>query len=75
MPRITITQEAHNAIRAASTAPGGFNSSGTRLLKRGRVSIEIGLETVQRLEGARMKPETISDTIIRILALQAGKPN
>lgn len=68
---ITISREAHQAIRAS--ARGGLDESGTVHRPDGRVDIKIDVETYMRVREIAFKGETVSDTIVRAVAAQAGK--
>jgi hypothetical protein len=75
MPRINITNEAMLAIRSASTAPGGFNQTANRR-SDGTWDVPLEEDTLDRLKSQQLPGETLSDTIIRGIALATGRrPN
>jgi hypothetical protein len=68
MPHVIITREAEDAIRACADAgfePAPANADGTR-------AVWLGDDTVAHIANAHLRGESLSDTIIRLLAL-AGR--
>lgn len=69
MPKIIITKDAANALRAQ--ARGQFRMDG-KILPDGTVEIPIAPETLVLLDAKRLAGESYSDCIIRICATQRG---
>ncbi len=67
--KLTITREAHNAIRAA--ARNEFHDT-SRENPDGTLTIRISMEVLKGLVEMRQEGETSSDTIIRLAATQGG---
>jgi hypothetical protein len=66
---LVLTQEAVAVIRGA--AHGEFRQTGHRLTD-GTWSVPFRQETVDRIKARQLLGETISDTLIRIMALACG---
>lgn len=71
MPIIRISDAVHRAIRAASTAPGGFEAQGVRR-SDGDWDVPITQDTLDRINKYRLEGESISDTILRGATLAAS---
>lgn len=70
MPYVTITREADRALESASDTPAGLNRSRSRSLPDGRTEIWLGAETLSRLLAIKHPQESLSDTIIRLVAFE-----
>jgi hypothetical protein len=69
MPQVIITDECHQALLKASTLP--FLATGK---KRANGDWQIPLEwcTIERLRRYQLQGESLSDTILRIVASHKG---
>lgn len=69
MPKINITAEAEQVIRANAELP--FKSTGTQR-PDGTWDIPLADNTLERLRAAQLAGESISDTIIRVCGTKGG---
>lgn len=69
MPRVIVTPEAAALIRAAAELP--YRDTSTKL-PNGQISIPIDADTLEALKKHQLPGESLSDTIIRGLAVMRG---
>lgn len=76
MPLLSITPQAHAAVRAATLAGRDFrDNSRPDPANPGMLLVPVGDDTAERLQKLRLLGETVSDTLIRLLALHGRRPN
>lgn len=76
MPKLRITPECERAIRAASTAPGGFDGSAAkRRTDSDDFDIDISERTYERVLSLCSSGLTASDAILHALAVTRGSIN
>jgi len=66
MPKIILTEEAHRAVRAETI--GDFRDT-SRVLPDGTREVPVSDDVAARVEAVRLPGETVSDTILRTIAL------
>lgn len=71
MPTINITHEAHQLLKQHSRT-GEFVAGESRQLANSTWDIQVGEDTIERMNEVKFKEETFSDLIFRICGTQKG---